>query len=78
MPGFLSKTDLKPNALTAARLKAEAEGRALIDLTESNPTKCGFIFPSAILQNAACRYISGRRYEPDPHGLPAARRAIQA
>ena len=78
MPGFFSDAALEPNALTTARAQAEAEGKVIIDLTESNPTKCGFFFPPEILMAAAQRYLSSRRYDPDPRGLPEARRAIRA
>jgi alanine-synthesizing transaminase len=46
----------------------------LIDLTESNPTKCGFLYPSDILQ--ALGNPAGLTYEPYPFGIPSARRAI--
>ncbi|OYT72418.1 MAG: aminotransferase class I/II [Chloracidobacterium sp. CP2_5A] len=72
MPGFLSDVDLTPNRLERARQQAGA----YIDLTSSNPTQHGLLFPPDILRAAADGYWNARRYEPDPRGSLAARRAI--
>ncbi len=50
---FASRTDwsLEPNRLTQA-LDERRRGFLLLDLTESNPTRCGFTYdPERILVN---------------------------
>ncbi|MEO7910119.1 MAG: pyridoxal phosphate-dependent aminotransferase [Roseiflexaceae bacterium] len=75
MSGFFADGDLTPNQIELARLRAAA-GAGYIDLTSSNPTHQGLIFPAGLLRDAADRYFATRRYDPDPHGAPAARAAI--
>ncbi|MCS6774254.1 MAG: pyridoxal phosphate-dependent aminotransferase [Thermoflexales bacterium] len=74
MSGFLHGADLSENALSRARRAASD----YVDLTSSNPTKQGLIFPPEILREAAEAYWRVRRYEPDPRGSLAAREAICA
>ncbi|MEO6063313.1 MAG: pyridoxal phosphate-dependent aminotransferase [Thermoflexales bacterium] len=73
--GFLAGSDLSPNSLERARLRLE--GR-YIDLTSSNPTRNGQLFPADILAAAAAGYWPNRRYTPDPRGHLPAREAIAA
>lgn len=68
-------TDFSPNPIEQARRRAAASG-GYLDLTSSNPTEQGLLFPPDILRAAAEPYWAARRYRPDPHGLPAARAAI--
>ncbi len=75
MPGCYTNLDLSPNPLELAR-QIRAVGTGYIDLTSSNPTQQGLLFPAEILQQAAESYWSTRRYHPDPHGNPQARMAI--
>lgn len=75
MAGFLFGEDLTPNAIETARQRVAAAG-GYIDLTSSNPTHHGLLFPLEVLRSAADEYWRGRRYDPDPRGLPAARQAI--
>ncbi len=75
MSGFFADGDLTPNRIELARQRAAA-GAGYIDLTSSNPTHQGLIFPADLLRCAADRYLGTRRYDPDPHGAPAARAAI--
>ncbi|HYE75632.1 MAG TPA: pyridoxal phosphate-dependent aminotransferase, partial [Blastocatellia bacterium] len=49
----------------------------LLDLTESNPTRAGFSYPTAEIQNAL-RDQRGMKYEPDPKGLLIAREAVSS
>ena len=66
---------LTPNPLSEALEKHRAAGKPLIDLTVSNPTKCGFEYD----QEAILRALSnpaGLTYEPDPKGLCSAREAV--
>lgn len=52
-------------------------GAALLDLTESNPTRVGLPYPAdALLQALAPPELA--RYEPAPRGLPSARAAVAA
>jgi alanine-synthesizing transaminase len=75
MVGFFADDDLSPNRIELARLRAAA-GAGYIDLTSSNPTQQGLLFPADLLRRAADGYWDTRRYDPDPHGAPAARAAI--
>jgi alanine-synthesizing transaminase len=75
MSGFFVDGDLTPNRIELARQQVAANA-GYIDLTSSNPTHQGLIFPADLLRGAADRYLSTRRYDPDPHGAPAARAAI--
>jgi hypothetical protein len=52
-----------------------ARGEEVLDLTESNPTKCGFLHSSSDLIDAGSLQRS-MLYEPDPKGLIVARQAI--
>jgi aspartate/methionine/tyrosine aminotransferase len=75
MSGFFADGDLTPNRIELAR-QCAAAGAGYIDLTSSNPTHQGLIFPADLLRGAADRYLRTRRYDPDPRGAPAARAAI--
>ena len=66
--------ELRPNALTLARKAIEVSGRRLVDLTISNPTKAGILYPEDLLA-----HLSDPRalhYEPQAAGLLAAREAV--
>ena len=74
MVGFFAQHDLRPNRIELARQRAAKRG--YIDLTSSNPTQQGLLFPPNLLQDGAAQYWANRRYTPDPRGLPVARTAI--
>lgn len=74
MTGFFADGDLSPNRIELARQQAALRG--YVDLTSSNPTQQGLLFPDTVLRAAAAQYFTNRRYVPDAHGLPAARDAI--
>ena len=76
MTGFLSDTPLDLNTLEAAKQKRIAEGLPLIDLSSSNPTKHGFIFPPEILERLSGEFWGHRTYDPDPRGTLRAREAV--
>jgi alanine-synthesizing transaminase len=58
--------------LVAAKL---LRGEVIVDLTESNPTRCGFSYPEKeILAAIADKALL--LYQPEPRGLPTARKAI--
>ncbi len=63
------------NAISAAIAAVAADG-AFVDLTESNPTRVGFDYPSGLLAGLGGQ--AGLTYEPSPLGLPEARAAIAA
>lgn len=75
MVGFLAGEDLTPNRIELARQRAAA-GAGYIDLTSSNPTHHGLLFPPEALRAASERYWQSRRYEPDSRGLRLAREAV--
>ena len=68
--------NLAPNRLTDALRARRADGRPFVDLTESNPTRAGFEYPSDLL--APLADARGLRYEPSPLGAMDARRAVAA
>jgi alanine-synthesizing transaminase len=74
---FAERTNwnLGPNQLSKALDKHRTTGRRLLDLTISNPTKCGFLFDEqrilAALSNPAVF-----RYEPNPRGMEGTRKAV--
>ena len=67
-------SNLTPNTLAAVVAQHKAAGRALIDLTVSNPTSCGIEYPQDVLQPLA--NPSARLYDPAPFGSVAAREAV--
>jgi len=75
MSGFFAEGDLTPNRIELARQRA-ATGRGYIDLTSSNPTHQGLLFPADVLRSAADGYWRARRYDPDPRGALPARAVI--
>ena len=79
MSAFSARTawDTGEGALACAVREAREQGRPLTDLTVSNPTTCGFIYPAdAIL--GALQNASSLVYDPDPRGLLLAREAVAA
>lgn len=74
---FSARTDWDPtpNRLTTLLARHRAGSIPLLDLTESNPTRCGFAYPSAEILRLLSLAAS-MTYEPDPKGLPAAREAL--
>jgi len=68
--------DLAPNRLARALARLRAGDEPILDLTVSNPTTVGLGFDERVLEPLASG--AGLVYEPEPFGLPAARRAIAA
>jgi len=69
--------NLSPNRLARLLEKRRASCLPTLDLTDSNPTRCGLRYPeAAILQ--ALGLPGSLSYEPCPRGLPAAREAVAA
>lgn len=77
-PGQLSRRsafDPTPNRLARARAEQNAAGRAIIDLTVSNPTRAGLPYAAEQIC-AALADSAALRYAPAPFGLPRARAAV--
>jgi alanine-synthesizing transaminase len=62
------------NALTRALAQRRADGRTIVDLTESNPTRAGFTYPPDVLSELASE--AALRYEPHALGMASAREAV--
>src|SRR6266542_2028094 len=69
--------DLPPNRLSQALQQNRRSGAAILDLTESNPTRANFNYPAEEILRAIADPRS-LRYDPDPAGLAEARAAIAA
>jgi alanine-synthesizing transaminase len=67
--------DLVPNRLSEALARHVAAGNPVLDLTVSNPAACGFEYDSDAILQSLCN-PSSLTYQPDPLGLPHARRAV--
>jgi aspartate/methionine/tyrosine aminotransferase len=66
--------DLRPNALTRLLAGKRSAGAQILDLTESNPTRAGLVYPPGIV-----RAFDDPRvlvYEPAPSGSRDAREAV--
>ena len=74
---FASRTDwrLQPNRLSLAIDERRSRGLEILDLSESNPTRCGFEYDSHLILESLTdpRALT---YSPDPRGLVAAREAV--
>ena len=66
-----------PNPLSAALARLRSEGHEVLDLTVSNPTRCGFCYPEADIC-AALGSPLVLSYDPDAQGSRSAREAIAA
>lgn len=77
MEQFAKRTNwnLAPNRLSEALAKHRASGARLLDLTASNPTKCGFKCDEEKILKALANRAS-LAYEPEPQGLETAREAV--
>jgi aspartate/methionine/tyrosine aminotransferase len=60
--------------LARAHRKRVAAGLPIADLTASNPTHCGFAYPSSLLDALTDRLAL--EYDPQPRGLLSAREAV--
>jgi alanine-synthesizing transaminase len=67
--------NLEPNPLSKALAARLSSGKPVIDLTESNPTKCGFHFEAERILRALSDPAS-LNYDPSPQGLLTARSAV--
>jgi aspartate/methionine/tyrosine aminotransferase len=69
--------DLTSSETSRALQEAQTQGRAICDLTASNPTTCGFQYDEQAIV-AALATPAVLDYEPDPRGLLHAREAVCA
>jgi len=65
---------LEPNRITQAVRRARTAGQRLLDLTVTNPTTAGLEYSSSMLDVLAAP--GALVYDPQPFGLPEARRAV--
>jgi len=75
---FSSRTnwDRTPNRLTEALARRRAAGLEILDLTESNPTRCGFAWDAGVLLDVL-RRPEIATYRPEPRGIEEARSAVR-
>lgn len=69
--------NLRPNRLSERVESKRRSGAAILDLTESNPTRAGFVYPTEEILQAFADARS-LRYDPSPAGLLEAREAVAA
>ncbi len=69
------KWDLETNQLAKLMGEKKRAGVQWLDLTQSNPTRCGFAYPVTELL-AALSQTGTLQYDPHPQGLLTARAAI--
>ena len=76
-PRFSRRTawNLAPNRLSVAAKRRRLAGRPVLDLTESNPTRCGFQYDEGCIHEALSD-PRGFEYEPQPFGLDETRAAV--
>ena len=74
---FSSRTNWSrtPNRLSELLRERRARGLPILDLTESNPTRCGFALEAEEIL-APLHNPRSLAYEPDPRGLRTAREAV--
>src|SRR6202034_3567150 len=73
---FSRRTDwnTEETELARAHRKRCEAGLPIADLTASNPTRCGFAYPPALLD--ALADLRALDYDPQPKGLKPAREAV--
>src|SRR5262249_47922045 len=69
------KWSLEPNRFALLIEEKKSAGARILDLTESNPTRAGFDYPSEEILGALAE-SPAMLYEPAPRGLPLAREAV--
>jgi len=67
---------LEANAFARALGAARAAGRELIDLTISNPTRAGIVYPEGLFAPLSSSGVA--EYAPEPFGMLSARHAVAA
>jgi aspartate/methionine/tyrosine aminotransferase len=76
---FSRRTDFEGEAHELALLRAKllAAGEPVLDLTESNPTRCGLAYPEGEILGALAQ-PAALFYEPDARGMRRAREELAA
>ncbi len=76
---FSRRTDWKltPNLFTQAQHEALAQGREVLDLTVSNPTRVGLAYDADVIVSSLAD-PRAMDYDPQPKGLRSAREAVAA
>src|SRR5260221_264409 len=69
------KWDMQTNQLARLIEEKRCAGTRLLDLTEANPTRAGFVYPNAQILSALAQ-AAALLYEPAPRGLLKAREAV--
>lgn len=79
MTSFSARTphDFRPNRLNLALQARRSTGREILDLTLSNPTRAGLVYPDEEIL-AALSDARSLTYEPTSRGLREAREAVAA
>jgi aspartate/methionine/tyrosine aminotransferase len=74
---FARRTEwqLTPNRFSTVLEEQRRRGVRLLDLSASNPTRCGFTYDTRAIMRALVRRAS-LDYDPDPRGLMSARQAV--
>jgi len=67
---------LSESGFSAAIAQARAAGRDLLDLTVSNPTRCGFEYDAEAVLGPLDSTRQALVYDPDPRGMISAREAV--
>jgi len=70
-----TRWNLAENRLSRALAELRASGQAILDLTRSNPTECGFSYDEKRIQRALAQPES-LLYQPNPRGIRSAREAV--
>jgi alanine-synthesizing transaminase len=66
---------LAPNRFTLAHEELVRQGREILDLTVSNPTRAGFVYDETAILDAL-RNPKSLDYDPQPKGLRSARESV--
>jgi len=66
---------LTPNRFSLAMDEQRRRGVTLLDLSASNPTRCGFAYNTRAIMRSLVHPAS-LDYDPDPRGLISARQAV--
>ena len=67
--------NLRPNRISTLLAEKRQAGSPVLDLTESNPTRVGLVYPQAEIL-AALADTSALSYHPSPRGIDSAREAV--
>lgn len=68
---------LEPNRFTQAHQEILRQGRKVLDLTISNPTRAGFAYDDAAILDSL-KHPASLDYDPQPKGMRSAREAVAA